>query len=152
MTPLDPLAAIRPYLLAIKLGAIVLVVGLIFAGGWHFGGRSAEKELADFKLETAQANVAAQAAVFDKAWNLRSEVDAAARELADSLAEQTRTNASLRAELAEAVRRGSLTKKDPLTNCPSLDAGFVRLWNAATLPGAASAPASARRGREDMQD
>jgi len=152
MTPLDPLAAIRPYLLAIKLGAIVLVLGATFGGGWHFGGRSAERELADFKLETAQANIAAQAAVFDKAWTLRSEVDAAARQLADSLAEQTRTSPLLRADLAEALRRGSLTKKDPVTNCPSLDSGFVRLWNAAAMPGSGPAPGAAGRGGKAVQD
>lgn len=151
MTP-DPFLAIRPYLLLIKVGAIVLVLAIAFAGGWHFGGREAEKDLADFKLETAQANIASQSAVFEKAWDLRNEVDEAARKLADSLAEQTRTNASLRADLAEALRRGSLTKKDPVTNCPSLDSGFVRLWNAAAMPGPSPATGAAGRGREGMPD
>jgi hypothetical protein len=152
MTPLDPLAPLRPYFLLLKIGAIGCAALVTFAGGWHFGGRSAEKELAAFKLETEKARLAAQVAVFDRAWELRNTVDEAAVELADSLAEQARTNDRLRAELAEAVRRGSLTKKDPLTNCPSLDAGFVRLWNAATLPGAAPASGAARRGREDVRD
>lgn len=152
MTPLNPLDPIRPYLPLLKAGAIALVFLLIFAGGWHFGSRSAERELADFKLESAQANIAAQSAIFDKAWNLRNEVDEAARELADSLAEQTRTNSLLRADLAEALRRGSLTKKDPVTNCPSLDSGFVRLWNAAAVPGAAPAPGAAGRGGNTVQD
>lgn len=152
MIPLDPLAAIRPYLLLIKAGAIVLVLAIAFGSGWHFGGREAERDLADFKLETSQANIAAQAAVFEKAWGLRNDVDEAARELADSLAEQTRTNSLLRADLAEALRRGSLTKKDPVTNCPSLDSGFVRLWNAAAMPGFTSAPGAAGRGREAVRD
>lgn len=152
MIPPNPLDAIRPYLLLIKVGAIVLVLAIAFGSGWHFGGREAEKDLADFKLETAQANIAAQTAIFDKAWNLRSEVDEAARKLADSLAEQTRTNSLLRADLAEALRRGSLTKKDPVTNCPSLDVGFVRLWNAAAMPGPSPAPGAAGRGGKAVQD
>lgn len=152
MTPLDPLAAIRPYLLLIKAGAIVLVLAIAFGGGWHFGGREAEKDLADFKLETAQANVASQAAVFEKAWDLRNDVDEAARELADSLAEQTRTNSALRADLAEALRRGTLTKKDPASNCPTLGDGFVRLWNAAAMPGPDPSAGAAGRGREAVRD
>jgi hypothetical protein len=138
MNPLDPFAALRPYFLLGKAIAVALLAIAGFGLGWHFGGNEARGDLAAYKVEVAegkaaqaQADADAKIKDFEKAYLRRAEIDAQARELANSLAEQARTNSELRSLLAEARRRGSLTKIDPKTSCPSLDAGFVRLWNAA---------------------
>jgi Tfp pilus assembly protein PilO len=135
MIPLGPLA---PYVVLIKAGILAAIVAAVFGLGWHFGGGSARDDLAAYKVEVAegkaaqaQADADAKIKDFEAAYLRRAEIDAQARELANSLAEQAKTNSDLRNLLAEARRRGTLTKLDPKTSCPSLDAGFVRLWNAA---------------------
>lgn len=135
MIPLGPLA---PYLVLIKAGILAALVAAGFGLGWHFGGNDARGDLADFKVEVAEGKAAqAQAAAdkqveeFKEAWERQAKIDEQARELANSLAEQARTNSELRSLLAEAKRRGTLTKIDPKNSCPVLDSGFVRLWNAA---------------------
>lgn len=135
--PADPLAALRPYALLIKAGLVVAaIVGVYLIGRGH-GARQAEDELAAFKVEVAEGNLKAQRDLFESAWAKREEIDEQARELANSLDQQARIAADLRAALAEARRRGTLTRKDPATNCARLDDGFARLWNAAAVPGAA---------------
>jgi F0F1-type ATP synthase membrane subunit b/b' len=138
MTVLDPFAAIRPYFILGKAVAVLILAIAVFGLGWHFGGGSARDDLAAYKVkvaerDAAQAQADAKATIkeFEAAYLRRAEIDAQARELANSLAEQVRTAAELRSLLAEARRRGTLTKVDPKTSCPSLDVGFVRLWNAA---------------------
>jgi len=133
MNPADPFAAIRPYFLLGKAIAVAILAIAVFVLGWHFGGGKARDELAAYKVEVADRTVKAQSDAFEKAWLKRDEIDAQARTLADSLAEQARANVALRAQLDEARRRGTLTKIDPKNSCPSLDVGFARLWNAAAV-------------------
>lgn len=123
---LNPLA---PYALAIKAGAALALTVAIFWAGWHYGGLEAEADLAGYRATVAEDARTATLAAWDRAETVRKDVAEQAQELAGTLADQARENGKLRAELAEAKRRGTLTSTNPSTRCADLGGDFRRLWN-----------------------
>lgn len=133
-------AALTP--LIIRGGAIAGVAILLLAAGYKFGGMVARADLADFRAEVAENARQATLAAWDRAEATRQDLEAQAQALAGTLADQARENGSLRAELAEARRRGTLIAPNPSTSCPDFGSGFVSVWNRAAALRPAAAPAN----------
>jgi hypothetical protein len=86
---------LNPYLTYIKIGAVVLVLGVVGAAGFHFGGLSADDKLANYKTEV-QAQYAA---------NLKT--------VADALNQQIKDGVTARAALQKVVDQYELEKALP---------------------------------------
>lgn len=129
-----------PYALLIKAGVALAAALALVAGGWKLGGMVARAELADYRAEVAEKAREATLAAWDRADATRKDVEAQAQTLAAVLADQARENGSLRAELAEARRRGTLIAPNPTTSCPDFGSGFVSVWNRAAALRPTAAP------------
>ena len=134
-------ASLAPYGLLIKAGAAAAVAIALLAAGYKFGGMVARADLADYRAEVAENARQATLAAWDRAEATRKDLETQAQALAGTLAEQARENGSLRAELAEARRRGTLIAPNPSTSCPDFGSGFVSVWNRAAALRPATAPA-----------
>jgi hypothetical protein len=89
---------LNPYMVYVKIGAVVLVLGAAAAAGFHFGGLSADDKLANYKTEVQAQNAA----------NLKT--------VADTLNAQIKDGAIRRAAMQVIIDAYDLDKaKPPIT-------------------------------------
>lgn len=142
---LDPIkAAVAPYLWAIRAGAGVLAVLLVFGFGWN---RGADRWQGKFDTETAahKATKAAHASVLRDLANKTKAAEAAVK----AAGEQAKADRQANDERFKDARHEADQAKRELAR--ALRAGTVRLRDEFTCPAArpAEGGASATAGRQD---
>lgn len=118
--------------------AMAAVLGLAGWGAWSLYHAGAESVQAKWDAATARAEVEYQ--------RLARESAEERVKLRQSLADGEKNLVALQGQLAEASKKGTLTRivtvaappeaprECPPCSCPVLDTDFIRLWNAAGTP------------------